>query len=666
MNIKDKRVKAEIDRTIRENLVKGYIPTSNEVISEIGNYMASNNLSLPSYQFNKIYSDFPSSVLNNAKYNISNDLDIIFECAAELYQETEKQINKFESEKRKYDYRLNKLQSELLNLVNKYSSNAYTDIKIENFSDMNEFNIAQTTCDIDIRNHEATLQRLSDSIYSDISDITADFSNVGSTGITITTNGLPIDYISKSGIYWKAEVSKPTQETTEISLLLDLGKITSINKIELETPFMKPTNIIIEISTDGDRWISSDSSTIETKYISNLEGSMRYIKIRFSKDEADKFTNNNFQYIFLLDTIKLYQVEYAKTSTMISTPIKINSNINKVSIIEDAVIPPSTTISYFVALNGKNPEWVPITPLNRTNTDVNKVITFNTVDTVIEKQISVDSTVSKDEYELPHLSVNGQKIYTITPTGISSNKIIKSKLYKGTNAWRVDELITYLPDTAELGKELFLNNVKYTNTYYQNLTQYRSGQILNGKQYSANTITKYTTSIECAENGQTARGKLVAGFPVTLYLNGKQIYAGIPSKNQNVDYEFKGGINVIEAIINVNKANLEETAVVYLDLGINLEVISSYRYAEPEPMKEVSLFDLRYNTNNQKNVYSIMESNDGYEVLVKDDDLSIKYMMVYDCIIEEIDEILVSAVLKRGYDSISITPRLKQYELRII
>lgn len=670
MNIKDRRIKHEINRIIKENLVKGYVPTSNEVIAELGTYMSLNNLTLPSYQYKKIYSNFSLEDINEAKKDVSSDLNIVFESIADLYKEVENQINKFESEKKKYNYRINQLQSELLNLVNKYSTNAYTDTFMERFNDMSNINIANTTCNIDINNNEVTLGKLSDVVYSDIYDITVDTSKIGENGKVTFMNGNPLSYTNTKGSYWKIEVSKPSQEPTTVALVIDLGKIVPINKIEVESPLIKSTTVLIEASADGDKWSKMSEGVIETKITSNLHNNIRFIRLSFNKVEADKFGDGMFKYIYILDTIKLYQVAYAKSSVLLSNPIKLESNINKVSIIDDSIIPSSTNIEYFVAINSPNPEWIPITPVNRPELQQdNKVITFNTINSVVGKQIFLDSSVSKEEYEKKNLSVNTQKIYTLTPNSIGQGQIVRSKLFKGANSWRVDKLTTYIEGNPS--KDIFLRNAKDIQTSYKSLTPLRTSQILNGETFNQASVVKYSITLECPDTEQVVNAKLVSNCPTTIYLNGgTPIYEGSPSdnetKNATVKYKFTRGTNVLEIIQNVDKANSENIVPAYLDLGLSLEVLSLYIYADPIPMKEVSLFNLRYNTNNQKDVYAIEKSNNGYEVLIKDDDLSIKYMISYDYVIEDVKEILLSAILKRNYESVNITPKLKGYEIRII
>jgi hypothetical protein len=118
--------------------------------------------------------------------------------------------------------------------------------------------------------------------------------------------------------------------------------------------------------------------------------------------------------------------------------------------------------------------------------------------------------------------------------------------------------------------------------------------------------------------------------------------------------------------VNVNELNQVTYASASVDLNIDLQSIASFICAEPYPLREVTLFDLRYNTNNQKDVFAVKKTNSGYAILVKDGDMKICYRLVYNEVLEVVNEVLLKIVMKREYETVNITPRLKGYELRIV
>lgn len=660
MSIEDRRIKQAINRIIEDNLKKGYMPTSKEVISEIDQYVSTNELSKPEFNYRKFYSDFDIEEIDRASEHIYNDIHIIYESLSELYREIQKQINKFESEKKKYTYRFNKIESEVLNLTNKYSSSTYVDSLVEDFNDLGNINLQETDANIDINNKEATLGRMNNKIFKQIKDISINYYEHDE----VRADGLLEDVIDRKGQYWKATLETSIQKRTYVEIILDLGEVISLNKIEIESPMVKATDMVIGTSKDSDEWSESSVKSILSKHSDNIGEKCRYIKLTLSKEEADKYLDNKYQYIYIIDTIKLYYTSYKNKSTIITKPLKMKTDINKVSLIEDATIPSGSDIRYYVALNKSPVEWVEITPINRKNPTNNKVVSFNTTTNIEGKNLFINNSISKDEYEIKELRVNNQKIYNITPGGLTANKIIKNKVYKGANSWKEEKIKTYTEE--DITNQIFLDNKNSISTSYKKINPYRNGQILNGEVFTQPTVIKYSTTIEKENGKEVVKGNLVSNFQVSLYLNGELLYIGVPDNGKNINYMLNNGTNLIEVMINIPNANEIDEAVAYLDLGLNISSLSKYIHADDKSMKEVSLFNLRYNTNNRKDVYSIVERNSGYSLLAKEDDMDIDYVISYEYLIEEVDELLFSAVMTKNYNTIKTTPILRGVEIRIL
>jgi hypothetical protein len=71
MNIKDKRIKEEINNIVKACLVKGYVPTSDEVISLLGQSIITKNLMDPNFSFSPVYKEFSLEKLNSVKKLVS-------------------------------------------------------------------------------------------------------------------------------------------------------------------------------------------------------------------------------------------------------------------------------------------------------------------------------------------------------------------------------------------------------------------------------------------------------------------------------------------------------------------------------------------------------------------------------------------------------------------
>lgn len=659
MRIKDRRLQVELNKIIKAFLQDGYLPPAQSTIASLGNYISRHNLSMPMYEYKRLSKEFTEDIMNETKSKVAGDLDIIYQSVIELYQTLESEINKFEAEKKKCDYKADKLESILLNIVNKYTTSGYTDSFVDNVVDMQNYNISKSTCDVDLQNKEVTLQKLQDNIYQNITDIDV-------IGTSLSQNMDIANAIHKKGVYWQGIISKPIQEETSLDIILKLEKQESINKLEVNMPLLKPCYINVYTSDDMDSWKNQYSGSIDNKLIVNLENSFQYIRFELIKTEADKFVGEQYKYYFLMDTIYLYQINYANSSTLISNPITFDNNINKVSIEDFASIPGGTEINYYISKNVDTPEWIPIVPINR-DKEGTKIIDFNTMENNVIRDIELPTDISSDSYKMA--TINGQDIFSIDE--IKGIEIVKSNLYKGLNSWKVEKIERSINGNAD--KTIFLNNRPDIVVTYEPIV---SQKILNSRKFTTPTVLKFSTTIECQEGVNPVKGILISNFHTTVYLNGKLLDVTKPMVQKEITYHFKSGKNILEVIVNVNQTNFGQQAIATADLNIRSGFGGQYSnfpysiatnvYADPEPLTEVSLFNLKYNTNNRKDVYALKQINDGYRILTKDTDLSIKYRLKYDYIAEEQKQLLFRADFSRLYNTMNITPRLKKYEIKII
>lgn len=650
MSIRDRRLKAQIDEVIKRNLANGYVPTANEVIGELSQYLIENNLSVPSFQFVKKGKKFTAKDLDTAKQKVRQDLNTLYEALIEIYQLTEEQIEKFTTEKKKYDYRLFNLESQLTSLLHKYSTSGYIAAYRDNFSDIQNIDLSKTTADIDITNHEATLKRLNDASYDDFT-----ISVSAGTSI-INQNGNIMNLINRDGAQWQGIIEKTKQEQTSLTIDIDVKDVKDINKIEIGMPMLKKCGVTIYTSQDGDRWLKEYAGETSTRCTANFSTRLRYIRIILSKTEADKLNLGTYMYYFIISEIKLGSINYAMESEIVSRPISVGTNINKVSIVTEEVTPPTTSIEYYVAAYSNNPDWIPISPIGQKNAQHPTVVTFNSVQTNNRLHIALPEGISNDAYELKNLSINGQRLFAIAE--IEGVNITNYRLMKGVDAWKVETL--NIAATGEQTQAIFVQNKKDIITSYKPILQDKPGLILNSERINQNSVIKFSTAIT-RETGDTVVKEMIASsHPVTVYLNGSIIYKGTPRGASMITYPFRKGVNVLEVIVNIQNAPASAS----LDLNLQLYSIGSSICANRDPVEPVSLFNLRYNTNNQYNVYTLYQMGDMYVVIVKDPDLSIRYDFIYDYITEPVDKILFKAVLKRKHTTINATPKLISYELR--
>jgi hypothetical protein len=209
---------------------------------------------------------------------------------------------------------------------------------------------------------------------------------------------------------------------------------------------------------------------------------------------------------------------------------------------------------------------------------------------------------------------------------------------------------------------VFITNPANIKTRYTPIIIDKPGLIMNSEIISENTIRNYSTTIYRDTGDMVYKEIVASSHPIAVYLNGIMLYKGTPTGGTAITYPFKKGSNLLEVITTISGA----PTTCSVDLNLPLTSIGSTICANEAPMTPVSLFDLRYNTNNQLNVYTLLTANDKYTVIVKDPDLAIRYEMVYDYTIEPINEVLLKAILRREHSSVNITPRLISYEIKFV
>jgi hypothetical protein len=653
MDIRNKRIQTEINRIIKESLSDGYLPTSSEVNARLSRYIHERNLDGPVYDYEKIFNNFAMDILQESVSDAYTDMSMIMGAVVDLHEELERSIDKFEVEKRKHDYRVNKLESELYNLTSQYATSGYTEVFVENIVDMENFDTYQSDCDINLISHDITLQKLEDAIYTGKFDIDVQSED------DIRTNGKISEFIQKKGSYWQCISKKESQDGAYIDIMIDFLKDVQINKVEMEIPLLKPSRVTVSTSSSLDRWIVQHEELVKNSMVANTQGSFRHMRIRIEKDEADKFILGTYEYHFLIDTILFYTINYKRKSTLLTKPIPFTSNINTISIKDEAIVPNSTEIKYYVALNSDTPQWRRISPINRPSKDGEAFAVFNTLEKGRFKDISMRKDLAKDNYRIS--TAMNQDILVIDE--IKDIQITRGKLLKGIGQWKVDKIPSIESTNEALNKSLFVKEKANIETSYQDIIV---GKLLSEEKFTSTCAVKFTSAIDCPKGIRPKAYQLSANYPTSIYLNGENIYSGTPSAGTHITYPFKEKKNILEIIINVNEMNVDDEtpyALVSANLNMDISRFSTQIYGHPEEMEEVSYFNLKYNTHNRKNVYTLREIGDAYQVVIKDPDMSIKYRFYYDYISVEENELLLMIEMGREFEAVNTSPRVRKIEI---
>jgi hypothetical protein len=152
--------------------------------------------------------------------------------------------------------------------------------------------------------------------------------------------------------------------------------------------------------------------------------------------------------------------------------------------------------------------------------------------------------------------------------------------------------------------------------------------------------------------------------PITVYVNGNQVFSGIPDRNSKVPFTFNFGWN--EVVVLLYTRNVSAANGVTLDMCIDMRKLGANTYSQAKPMELVSLHDLRYNVkSNDRNKYAIEVVNNTANIILNHANPGLQYDFYYDYIQGDIqDTILFKAELSKNDTSSSISPKLASYRLR--
>jgi len=622
MNIKDRRIQRKLNDIIESNLMNGYVPTSREVVNQITNYIDTHNLNLPNFEYTK-QQLLSTEYVETQNIKIFEDLQILYNSIIDLYINIDSQINRFETEKKQYSRHIDSLAIVLESLLSQYAYNEYS--YIEDFSNMNMLNMESTTANIDIANKFATLEKFYDLLYTDYTVAIPE---------TLITNSDLIECIDEPGVIWQG-IERSSQNTyTATSFVFDFGTIQDINRIEINMPLLKESELIISSAIEHQDYTDILTTAISTNKIVHINQKSRYIKITVAKHEADKYMNGEYEYHYLIDTIKFFVSKYKQESVIVTKDITLKGHASSIGLYPKELKPTATKINYYIAINGLG-IYSPI----KANTPIplNNITTNNTIDISLDKPLL--------HYLLHNYSTEGQSLYNLYP--LDENTILKNhKLYYGINNWRVRETLgTY---TGPQDSVLF-----NTECTYVDVNSTRPSIVLFDT-ITEDKVLEYSICLERTAPTKTITVPLVTNVPVTIYLNGKKLYKG--DTNKLISFPLIKGVNTITVVMTCHTGDAT------VDIGLPIEKESTMIRAHKEPMQHKTLFDLKYNTNNEKNIYTIENGM----IIVKGLDTALNYKFIYSNINKEIDTINIKAVLSKMYVDSAQTPELHRIEVRYL
>lgn len=695
MGIRDKRFFRAVNRIIREELQKGNLPTSKEFSYRLNQYLAEHDLSRPEYNFKPVRdgNTARSYDYNNVMGTVYSDLSTLYENTIDMQNALSKNFSKFEVDKSSLEYEVNVLQNQLKEDILLYNNNGYLNTVYDVFDDMSKVDSAKTDAHVDIKLHEVSIPELKNTSQkiNPSSKVRFDIlPEIANDVQVIPVNGTPQDVMSDAiNATWQQLVLTNIKQNIGGYFFIQFDEKQSLNRIQVDLLGAKPTLVRIEFSPDnGTNWFVlpyyEDGKIVAGAYsfdFPSIDADM--IRILLSKSEPDdSSTSNNFakdvnsnsyQYIIGLKHIGLFQMQYPPLATLYSTPLKVdvpagtNFSISQVSLSVDENIVPATDIKYWIATppTSGQPEWKPISPVGRANPAYDQVIDFRNIQNAPATKMTINPSISLNEYIREDLQANGIAFYQI---GSVENKLIVNsteRLYAGANAWGVKKFQYQQPDHATHLPTM--NDWASQQDYEYGFVQIQDGKpgllmdsVANTKAYNY----MFTVGVLSGKAQDVQTSIPASTDPITVYVNGQQVFSGIPDKNSKVPFTFNYGWN--EVVVLLYTRNLGTANGTTLDMNIDMRTLGSNVYSQAKPMNLVSLHDLRYNVkSNDRNSYAIEVVNDTANIILNHADPGLQYDFYFNYVQGDVqDTILFKAELSKNDTASSISPKLTSYRLR--
>lgn len=693
MGIRDKRFYRAINRILREELQKGNLPSSKEFSWRLNNYLNEYDLSRPEYNFKPVREGSTARAhdYNKAMTEVHSDLSTLYEGAIDIHNLLAKNFSKFDVDKGKLEYEINALENKLKELILLYSKNGFLSSVYDVFDDMSKVD-GQSDAHIDIKEH-----------YASIAEVKNTSRKINPTGAVsfailpelveevdvVPISGTPSDALNESvNETWQQMILSNHKREVGGYYSIDFEEKQVMNRIAITLHGAKPTQVRVEFSPDNLNWFSlpyhEEGRLVADQYSFDFPTmEIEQLRILLVKEEPDDQSaaqnfsqdtyTNAYKYILGMKTLGFYQLSYPPKATLYSVPLKAevptgqNFSINKVSLSVEEDVPPATNIKYWIAVpsEGKAPEWKPLSPVERENPAHDQIIDFRNITNAPATKLRIPTDTSLTEYELDSYYANGIRFYRLG--AIQNKQVVNSteRLFVGENTWGVKRFAfeqsnhdQHLPSIADWAKP---QNYAYD---FVAIEDGKPGLLLDGEvaeeaqnyMFTAGVLSEKPQEVETAVPASTE--------PMAIYVNGEQVYQGVPDANTRVAYKFNYGWN--EVMVLVYTRHVEAANGSTVDLNLDVRKYGANVYAQAKPMEQVSLHDLRYNVkSNDRNKYALEAVNDEYVVVLNHAVPGLNYDFFYNYVEGEAkDTILLRAEFSKNEQHSTVSPKLHSYRLR--
>lgn len=679
INIRQKRFTVAVNKILQEELQKGNLPTSKEFATRLNKLLREQDLGSPEYNFKRVRNSelAESAFYNDVVAKIQKDLMILYENTFAVHNELQGKFNWFEVEKNRLEYTARKLEAELQEKILLYGKTGYLASVFDTFDDVSKVD-TEDNVSIDIKNHQVTLKQQENTSFLINPACKINFS-MPSTSVS-TFKKIPIsgkiEYAlntNNNETFQEVWLSK-TEGPADGYINVDFQDKQILNRIDVSIHTLKDVTVYIEFTVDGINYYhlpyySEGKITNSSLSFFFPTTEIKSMRIWIRKQESDKEVVHpqgySYQYLFGVKKIQFFQLSFPANGEIVTKMLTPNTDenfsIGKVSLVTEEEIPDGTDIEYFVRVD-ENETWKAISPVNRESASAPSVIDFKYVVKGSPTSLGIKSNTSGQEAEIIELQANGISFYSLG--SIEKRKIIPrtERLYIGKDAWSIQSTeqdfgATHIPtmnDWKQPSNEITKSVMP--------IKEGNRGVILQEEMFTKHTQLYYGMGIYYEGQEQVLSTIPSSTEPIAIFLNGEKLFEGIPSAQTNVNYKFKQGWNDITVLVYVQSLNRSCT----IDLGFDPITVSTHCYASSQPLENVSVFDLRYNTkNNDWSKYALYEKDGKVYIVVNHSLPGVTYDFYYDYVDEvEHREIQLKISLKQFSVGQYTTPVLRRYTLQ--
>lgn len=694
MSIQNKRIALLTEKILRQNLQNGLLPDSKEFTWQLNQALRDSRYDEPSFRFRAYQNTEMASTakLNESNERIVEDLSVLYQNITLVHQLLNKHYQGFSLEKEKLEKEIDVLENQLRQYIQNANRSGLLPYAYDTFDSTEKTDLAETShVFVDTTNNAVHLVEEKNTSKRFFPESESRFilapAQLDKKEEQLTGQLSDI-FLEESDKLWQRQVLLRENLALTGTLEIRFAGVQELNRIELDILTVKPVELRVFFTANGDQWYSLpyyESGFQLTKRVALDFPTLSVSGLRFAieKKESDEALpesdDYDYQYLFGFQSVSFYRKEYPSEGLYVSKALPLlhapeNYAIDAIQLHVDEWTPTGTTIEYEIAVAAADgsKDWQRLDPVQRANPSASQILYFSRLTRDGRDELYFPSEFSIRQSEAEDLLQNGIPLYRLSSSQNGLNQFAlpkrrllenSARLYVGKDSWTLRSFPS--TDTASVP---MLNDFQQvqdgSETSYERLSTARTGDLF--KNRTDAQPRKYLARLAFyLEESRTVSAAPVSTEPLAVYSNGELLFQGINAGSESVTFVFHAGWN--EIVLLVNGKNAMTVNGMSVALGFNPNTFTQNIYASSEAMKEISLFDLQYNTKmNDRSVFAKRETENGLEVLVNFGQPGLRFDFQYDYKEEEgLDEetVFFRARLLRENGSNIPTPILRSYRL---